>query len=158
MAERGDFTRKFDRDILGDTSAEEEEREVQRLRMRAEDQAVEAEFDKILSVLEYRAAWLRDRFPRCKEPPGVKFRGRRFEFHGDDGKVVGTIEFHVRLTDSQQGIMIESFMNLEGQFPRRHDYVNSPKENVNAARAKRFVESKIFEFAGPYQDAYGRAG
>jgi hypothetical protein len=46
-------------------------------------------------------------------------------------------------------------MELEGQFPRRHDYVNFPKESVNLERAKRFVESKLFEFAGPYQDAYG---
>lgn len=152
--ERGEFTRKFDREILGDESAAEEEREAQRLAALAQDEALEAEFQKILSVLDYRANWLRERFPGFRPVGDLGFRGRRFEFLHED-KVVGYVEFRVRLTDSQQGLRIESFMELEGQFPRRHDYVNFPKDNVNLDRVKRFVESKLLEFAGPYQDAYG---
>ncbi len=154
MAERGEFTRKFDRDILRDETAAEEEREAQRRLELAEDAALEAEFNKILSVLDYRAAWLRDRFPSCRDVGGA-FRGRRFEFSDGAGKAVGSVEFRVRLTDSQQGIALESFMELEGSFPRRHDYVNFPKEQVNLDRAKRFVESKLLEFAAPYQEAFG---
>ena len=152
--ERGEFTRKFDRDILGDESAESEDREAQRRALEAEDQAVEEEFKKILGLLEYRATWLKDRFTGCNEAGGLSFRGRRFEFTQNE-RQVGWIEFRTRLTDSQQGIMVESYMELEGQFPKRHDYVSFPKDSVRLDRAKRFIESKLFEFAGPYQDSYG---
>lgn len=156
MAERGEFTRKFDRDILGDKSAEEEEARARKRLEDLEDTALEAEFQKVLDLLDYRARWLLERFKRCREAGKVGgFRGRRFEFTDEGEKLVGWIEFRTRLTDSQQGIMIESFMELDGRFPRRHDYVNFPKESVNLDRAKRFIESKLFEFAGPYQDAHG---
>ena len=59
-----------------------------------------------------------------------------------------------KLSDSQQAIVIESFMQLEGAFARRYDYVSFPKESVNLDRSRRFVESKLLEFAGPYQDRY----
>lgn len=150
---RGEFTRKFDRDILGDETAARAE-EVHRHRlMEAQDRQLESEFLRIMSVLEYRAQWLRGRFPGCVEPQ-VGFRGRRFEFH-KDGKQVGWIEFHTRLTDSQQGILVQSFMELEGQFGKRCDYVSFPKDKVNLDRVKRFVESKLLEFAGPYQYSHG---
>jgi hypothetical protein len=154
--QRGEFTRKFDREILGDeTAAREEELHRQRL-AEAGDKALEAEFHRIMNVLEYRAQWLRERFPSCVEPKQLSFRGRRFEFI-QQNEVVGWLEFHTRLTDSQQGIMVQSFMELRDQFPKRCDYVSFPKEKVNLDRVKRFVESKLLEFAGPYQDAYGAA-
>lgn len=154
--ERGEFTRKFDRDILGDESAAAEEAEAQRLLAEQQDQALEREFQKVQSVLEYRAQWLKERFPECEDKGGQGFRGRRFEFRSaNSGKMIGWIEFRIRLTDSQQGIVVESTMELEGHFPRRHDYVNFPKENLSLEKAKRFVESKLMEFAGPYQDSQG---
>ena len=156
MAEptRGEFTRKFDREILNDESAADEEREAQRMRLLAEDKTLEQEFEKILAVLDYRAKWLQSRFPECQDQKGVDFRGRRFEFF-NKGKCKGWIEFRTRLTDSQLGIMIESNMQLEGAFPRRHDYVTFPKEKVSLDKAKHFVEAKIMQFASPWQDRYG---
>lgn len=156
MTERGEFTRKFDREILQDATAEAEEREVQRRRIVAEEAALEAEFLKVMNVLEHRGNWLRERFPRMREPGSLDFRGRRFEFCDATGAVVGWIEFRTRLSDSQMAIVIESFMQLEGVFGRRYDYVSFPKEAVNLDRTRRFVESKLFEFAGPYQDRYGK--
>jgi hypothetical protein len=153
VAERGEFTRKFDRDILGDESAEAEERQYRQRLADAEERALEAEFSKILNVLEYRAGWLKQRFPSMREPAGVDFRGRRFEFRTDDNKLQAWIEFRCRLTDSQQGIMIESFMEHDGVFPKRYDYVSFPKEQVKIDKAKRFIESKILEFAGSMQAA-----
>ncbi|MGE0709312.1 MAG: hypothetical protein AB7N76_26870 [Planctomycetota bacterium] len=150
---RGEFTRKFDRDILGDETAEAEEREAQRLKLQAEDRELEEEFEKILAVLEYRSQWLRSRFPECRELKGSDFRGSRFEFT-QGGKLRGWIEFRTRLTDSQQGIAVESFMELEGSFPRRHDYITFPKEKVVIDRVKRFVEAKLMQFASPWQDRF----
>jgi len=155
MPERGEFTRKFDREILNDDTAEAEERAAQQRLAVAQDQALEAEFSKIMDVLDYRAAWLRERFPSCKDLADLEFRGRRFEF-ARDGKPLGSLEFKTRLTDSQQGIMIQSTMQLEGHFAKRCDYISFPKERVNIDKAKRFVESKIFEFAGPLSDVTGR--
>lgn len=156
MSERGEFTRKFDREILQDSTAEAEEREVQQRRLAAEDVALEAEFLKVMNVLEHRGKWLRERFTRLHEPASLDFRGRRFEFKGTGGELAGWIEFRTRLSDSQQAIVIESFMQLEGVFGRRYDYVSFPKEAVNLDRTRRFVESKLFEFAGPYQDSLGK--
>lgn len=155
MAERGEFTRKFDREILQDSTAAAEEQAVQRRKAEAQDSALEAEFLKIMNVLEYRGTWLRERFPGLREPGALDFRGRRFEFTDKAGALVGWIEFRTKLSDSQLAIVIESFMQLEGAFNRRYDYVSFPKESVNLDRTRRFVESKLLEFAGPYKDKYG---
>ncbi len=158
MTERGEFTRKFDREILKDSSAEAEEKEVQRRREATADTALENEFQKILGVLDYRAGWIKERFPQMREPGNIEFRGRRFEFPGKagwPGPPVGWIELRVRLSDTQQAIVVESLMQLEGAFGRRHDYVTFPKEKIAPERVRRFVESKLFEFAGPYQDLIG---
>ena len=153
MAERGEFTRKFDRDILNDQSAEEEERAFRKRLADAEESALEAEFSKILSVLDYRSEWLSKRFEGLHEPSGLDFRGRRFEFReAGTNDMHGWIEFRTRLTDSEQGIMIESFMELEGVFAKKYDYVSFPKEAVKIDKAKKFIESKILEFARPYQE------
>jgi hypothetical protein len=153
VSERGEFTRKFDREILRDQTAEAEEREVQKRRENAAEAAVEAEFLKILNVLDYRAGWLRERFPGVREPAGLDFKGRRFEFPGKDGKAsVGWIEFRVKMSDTGQAIVVESLMGLEGAFARKHDYVSFPKDKVPVDKMRRFVESKLFEFASPYQD------
>lgn len=157
MAERGEFTRKFDRQILQDKTAEEEERAVQRQRVEAEDAALEAEFHKVLNILEYRASWLKERFRGFHESGdlGRDVRGRHFDFADGGGKKIGWLEFRTRLTDSHQAILVESYMQLEGRFPRRYDYITVPKERVPIERVKKFVESKIYEFAGPYQELCG---
>ena len=90
--------------------------------------------------------------------PQLEGSGRRFEFGPspeEKGRTIGWLEFRVRLTDSQQAILLQSYMELDGQFSKRYDYVTFPKEKVSIDKAKRFVESKILEFAGTYQDAYG---
>lgn len=158
MTTRGEFTRKFDREIMGDDSAAAEERAALEKLQQAERDALEGEFAKLLQILDYRAAWLRERFPSLREPEVDGNAGRRFEFSSsltEKGRPVGWLEFRTRLTDSKQAIQLQSFMELEGQFPRRYDYVTFPKEKVTIDKAKRFVESKILEFAGSYQDAYG---
>ena len=78
----------------------------------------------------------------------------KFEFRSG-GQLRGTIQFQTRLTESLQGITVESTMDLEGDFPRRHDYVNFPKERVQIDRVKRFVETKLMQFAAAWQDRYG---
>lgn len=147
---RGEFTRKFDRDVLKDEKAGLEELEAQKKKVQAEESAVDVELKKLEDILTYRATWLRDRFKMMTEPK-VDFRGRRFEFVKLGNAGPGWLEFKCRQTDTGLGIILESFMQLEGKFKKKYDYVTFPKTGIDLDRAKKFVESKIFEFALAYQ-------
>jgi hypothetical protein len=147
---RGEFTRKFDRDVLKDEKAGLEELEAQKKRQKAEESAVDGELKKLDELLAYRAGWLRDRFKTMVEPK-IDFRGRRFEFEKLGNAGPGWLEFKCRQTDTGLGIILESFMLLEGKFKKKYDYVTFPKTGVDVDRAKKFIESKIFEFALAYQ-------
>ena len=147
--ERGEFTRKFDRNVLKDESAAVEELEAQKRAKAAEDSQLEAEFTKLVGILDYRGQWLAERF-KCTEPK-VEFRGRRFEFAKNAKAGPGFLEFRVRLTETGLGITLECYVQLDGKFGKRYDYVNFPKTNVDVTRAKKFVENKIYEFATEYQ-------
>lgn len=148
---RGEFTRKFDREIMGDDSVELEEREVMKALLSAEQEALESEFKKILAVLNQRADWLRKRF-KVIEPGDVQFRGRRFDFERGEGSAgAGWLEFRLRLTDTGLGIILECLMGVEGLFKKRYDYIVFPKDAVQVDKAQKFIEAKIFEFAGAWQ-------
>jgi hypothetical protein len=148
---RGEFTRKFDRDIMKDDTAAIEELEAQRKRQLQEEEGIDHEFRKLQDILERRGKWLKDRFTGVQEPAGIDFRGRRFEFPKKDGLGPGFVEFRARLTDTGMGITLECFMGLEGKYAKKYDYVNFPKAGVDVERAKKFVENKIFEFAVDYK-------
>jgi len=148
---RGEFTRKFDRDIMKDASVDAEELAALQAAQAAEKEAFELEIDKVLALLAHRSAWLAERFP-VSEPGDVDFKGRRFEF-ASTGESVGSgwLEFRCALTDTGLGIKLECQMSVENAFKRRHDYVIFPKEAVKVEKAKKFIESKIFEFAAAWQ-------
>ncbi|MEZ0227804.1 MAG: hypothetical protein ACAI25_04210 [Planctomycetota bacterium] len=149
--ERGEFTRKFDRDVLKDETAAVEELEAQKKRQLEEEAGLESEFVKLSDILVYRAKWLSERFPGVVESAKVDFKGKRFEFPKRDKVGPGWMEFRSRLTETGLGITLECYMQLDGKFSKRYDYVNFPKTGVDVARAKKFVENKIFEFAMDYQ-------
>lgn len=149
---RGEFTRKFDREIMKDETVEKEDLAALQAMQQAEKDAIESEMLKLLGILEHRATWLEQRFPAMSEVEETGFRGRRFEFPKTPESVgAGWLEFRIRLTDTGLGIVLECFNGIEGQFKKRYDYVVFPKEKINIDRAKKFVESKILEFAGAWQ-------
>jgi hypothetical protein len=149
---RGEFTRKFDRDIMGDESVERDEREVLHALQTSEREATDEQFSKLMALLGHRAKWLHERFEGIEEPEDVDFRGRRFDFPQSEASVgVGWLEFRTRLTDTALGIILECYMGVEGRFKKRYDYVTFPKESVNFDKAKKFIESKLYEFAGAWQ-------
>jgi hypothetical protein len=151
---RGEFTRKFDRDVLKDESAAVEELAAQKRRQREEEAGLEGEFAKLAEILEYRAKWLSERFAGVKEAENKgDSRARRFDFPKRGSVGPGWMEFRSRLTETGLGISLECYMQLEGKFQKRYDYVNFPKTGVDVTRAKKFVENKIFEFASDYQAA-----
>ncbi|MBI3722675.1 hypothetical protein HY251_01775 [bacterium] len=151
--ERGEFTRKFDRDIMKDDTAALEELEAQRKRQLQEDEGIEHQFKKLQEILERRSKWLKDRFTGVTEPSALDFRGRRFEFPQKDNVGPGFVEFRAHLTDTGMGITLECYMGLEGKYKKKYDYMNFPKSGIDVERAKKFVENKIFEFAVDYKGA-----
>jgi hypothetical protein len=149
---RGEFTRRFDREIMKDETVEKDELAALQALKTAERNALEEEFLKIEGILEHRAKWLHERFSDMNELKELDFRGRRFEFPKKPETVgAGWLEFRIRLTDTSLGILLECNMGIEGRFKKRYDYVVFPKENVNIERTRKFVESKLFEFAAEYQ-------
>ena len=148
--ERGEFTRKFDREVLKDESAAIEELEAQKKRQQADEAGLEGEFQKLAEILDYRAKWLVERFPGVVEKK-LDSRAKRFEFPKKAAAGPGWMEFRSKLTETGLGITLECNMLLEGKFAKRYDYVNFPKTGVDVPRAKKFVENKIFEFAIDYQ-------
>lgn len=152
MSNRGEFTRRFDREIMKDDTVEQEELAALQAMKAAERDALESEFLKILGVLEHRAIWLKDRFS-VSEVGDLDFRGSRFEFPKTPDSVgAGWLEFRTRLTDTSLGILLECNMGVESRFKKRYDYIVFPKENVHVEKAKKFIESKIFEFAAAWQN------
>src|SRR5262249_55047867 len=112
---------------------------------------LEGEFKKLANILQYRAQWLQDRFKGVTEAQNLGFKGRRFEFPKKEKAGPSWIEFRTHLTDTGLGITLECFMELEGKFKKKYDYINFPKTAIDVERAKKFVENKIFEFAVDYQ-------
>ena len=148
---RGEFTRKFDREIMKDDTAALAELEAQRARQRAEEDGVETEFAKLAAILDHRAAWLMPRFKGVSDVKNLNFRGRRFEFPKRDKAGPGWIEFRSHLTDTGLGITLECFMELEGKFKKKYDYITFPKTGLDPEKAKKFVENKLYEFGTEYQ-------
>jgi hypothetical protein len=149
---RGEFTRKFDLEIMKDETVKSDEIGAFQEMQAAEKAAIEEQFLRIMGILEHRGLWLHDRFTDISEPDTVDFRGRRFDFPKTPRSVdVGWLEFRARLTDTSLGIILESFMGISGRFKKRYDYITFPKDNVDVERAMKFVESKIFEFAASWQ-------
>jgi hypothetical protein len=149
--ERGEFTRKFDRDVLKDETAAVEELAAQRRRQIEEEAGLEDEFKKLAEILDYRAKWLLERFAGVVDVAKVDFRGKRFEFPKKGNVGPGWMELRYHMTETGLGITLECYMQLEGKFAKRYDYMNFPKTGIDTARAKKFVENKIFEFASDYQ-------
>lgn len=148
---RGEFTRKFDSKILRDEDAAVEEKKAQDAKLRAADDAVEAELQKLLGLVDHRAKWLKDRFPHVTEPASITFRGRHFDFPKTDQNAnTGWLEFRARLNDSQMGILLEAAMEIPGRLAKKNDYITFPKHKADLEKAKKFLESKLFEFAEVY--------
>lgn len=149
---RGEFTRRFDREVMKDDTVQKEEIAALHAIKSAEDAAVKLEFQKILNILEHRSLWLKQRFETLEEKTGLDFQGRHFSFsQSAESAGDGWLEFRTKLTDTSLGIMLECYMGVEGRFKKRYDYVIFPKEKVSLEKARKFVEAKIFEFAAAWQ-------
>ena len=149
---RGEFTRKFDREVMKDKLAELEELRAKKKKEEDAEAKLEANFQKCLDAVEARRDFLYKRFPNISEPEKIDFRGRHFLFGASENLPPGTLQFSVRFNESRLGIIFECLMEIPGKLEKHKDYVTFPSDNVNDTKAKNFVQGKILEFCKAYVD------
>ncbi|MHC4663208.1 MAG: hypothetical protein ACYS8W_16220 [Planctomycetota bacterium] len=142
----GEFTRKFEREVMG--------RDVPDAPGDTEVKSREAlnQIIRLYGLIEERKDWLRQRFPNIveKETKDEEAAGLRCDFPKDgDHPKSGRMEFRVRDNETHQAIFLECTIEIEGEKPV-NDYVSFPVDRVNEAKARKFIQDKIFIFAKSY--------
>ncbi len=146
-APHGEFTRKFDRDILKLPGAKEREESARESSERRKKEAIEAELAKIEGLLQYRKDWLQQRFSNIVlSTPDDGRRGLALSLEKDGQQA--HLEFSYRLNDSGLAVLLESRTGAGDK--KLYDYTSFPAERVEYDRAKNFIEAKILEFAKDY--------
>jgi len=142
----GEFTRKFERDILGHEVPEAQDDTELKIKNALN------EITKLYGLIEDRKEWLRQRFSNIEETE-IKEEtaaGLCCKFKKDDDHTKnGHLEFRCRDNDTHQAIFLECSMQT-GDGPMQNDYVSFPVDRVNIERAKKFIQDKIFAFAKAY--------
>jgi hypothetical protein len=147
----GEFTSKFDREILHDRMAEEEAEAARSRREQAEIDRVAQMLKDIGDVLQDRARFIRDRFDNAAESVPEGAVGFHFDFAATDERREAKLWIRARLNDSQLAIRLESWFEVPTLQRKQSDYVNIPTTTEpNLERTRRFVESKLFDFARAY--------
>jgi hypothetical protein len=142
----GEFTKKFEREILGHDVTDAPEDAEAKVRKSLE------EIKKLYNLILERRDWLRQRFKNIKEEEikdgtaaGLSCTFEKDPEHPHSGR----LEFRCRDNETHQAIFLECTIEIEGQQPS-NDYVSFPVDRVNEARAKKFIQDKIFAFAKAY--------
>jgi hypothetical protein len=144
----GEFTRRFDRDIMHRQDPNDPNNTAEVARQR--DQALQ--LDKVFEILEHRWEWLSKRFSGITRHEVEDGIGQHFRFPDNpDSTGAGWLEFRCKPTGTDMGYTLECVMSIEDVFKRRFDYIRFPKLEIDQARAKSFIETKLLEFAESWQ-------
>ncbi|GIW71618.1 MAG: hypothetical protein KatS3mg102_1160 [Planctomycetota bacterium] len=147
----GEFTGKFDREILKSHLVDPAQQ--QREREQREQQRLEQELHQIGKIIDHRRKFLLERFANAladeeTPPPGVPGMALRFEPDG----VLRKAKFVLRArpNDSRLAIVIEARYEIAGLQHPSYDYITLPVTQVDLERARRFIEAKLIDFARAY--------
>lgn len=155
----GEFTTKFDREILRSKAAENDAARLEVEKERAEQERVGEFLRAIQAVVEKRAQFIVERFPGARRGDlgGV---GWRFEFAGGGGgggdraaraaSPIAAFQVRARLNDTRLAIVVESEIEIPARSVREKDYISIPLTSFDLERAKTFIETKLFDFARHY--------
>ena len=139
----GEFTSKFDREILNDRMAEKEAETARSQKEQAEVDRVAQMLDEIGNVLQDRARFIRDRFDNAAESVPEGAVGFHFDFTATDDRREAKLWIRARLNDSQLAIRLESRFEVPTLQRKQSVYVNVPTTiEPNLERARRFVEHR----------------
>ncbi len=146
----GDFTSRFDREIIRSQMAEAAAKESAADKERREAERVESQLAEIGKILDRRAAFLRERFPNAspEECAGVGFKLR---FLPKAGRPAGaTFWLRARVNESRLAILVESNFEIPDAGAKEYDYVTLPVQRPEIERARSFIEAKLLDFARVY--------
>ncbi|MBI2922580.1 MAG: hypothetical protein HYY18_16130 [Planctomycetes bacterium] len=150
---RGEFTRKFDGEIFGDSDAAKESDEIKRQMDRMAETKVKKTIDTVMELVDKRRKFLYDRFTNITEPQKLDFIGRQLNFKaGGKFKRDAVVEFRVTQTESGQAVQLTFTMEISGKQAKKSDYITISIDHFAPEKVNGFVESKIFDFARAYID------
>jgi hypothetical protein len=146
----GDFTNRFDKEILRSKMAELDEAKSKFEKEKQELEKIERDLGEIGQILDRRAGFLRERFANSKreELGGVGFR---FSFAPTADRPRSAIfSLRARANESRLAILIESNFEIPEAGSKEYDYITIAVAKMDFDRAKQFVEAKLLDFARAY--------
>lgn len=146
----GDFTNRFDREILRSKMAELDQLKNEQAKEQKELDQIERDLLEIGKIIERRAAFLGERFTnaRREEIGGVGFK---FLFAPAEGKAQQAVfSLRARANDSRLAIVVESNFEIPDAGAKEYDYISISTRKMDIDRAKAFIEAKLLDFARAY--------
>ena len=146
----GDFTTRFDKEILRSKMAELDEVKKKAAKEEEELQEIERSLNEVSQILEKRSGFLRERFPNSvtEEVGGAGFK-LVFAPSGANARAA-TFSLRARVNESRLAILVESNCEIPDLGVKEYDYVGIPLKNWKIERGKQFIESKLLDFARNY--------
>jgi hypothetical protein len=142
----GEFTSRFDKEILKSALAEQNKKALEQAKEKAEQDRIDNDVKEIGKLLEKRAGFIKERFANGAEEK-VDYNGFRFAFQKSGDKKEAVFFMRVRLNDSRMAILVESQWEFPGAAKKiEYDYITLPTQKVDMDKARRFVETKLLDF------------
>ena len=142
----GEFTSRFDKEILKSALAGEQKKKLEQEKEKAEQDRIDSDVKEIGKLLEKRAGFIKERFPNAVEEK-VDFQGFRFSFAPSGDKKQAVFFMRVRTNDSRMAILVESQYEMPGSAKKiEYDYITLPTQKVDMDKARRFIETKLLDF------------
>ena len=145
----GEFTTRFDKEILKSHLAEQQKKALEAQKEQSEQSRVENEVKEIGKILERRAPFLRERFPNAQQET-VDYTGFKLNFAQTGERKSASFFLRTRLNDSKMAILVESQYEIPSRNIKEYDYISLATVKVDMDKAKRFIEAKLLDFARIY--------
>lgn len=145
----GEFTSRFDKEILKSALAEQNKKALEQAKEKAEQDRIDLDVKEIAKIAERRVPWIKERFPNAEEEK-VDHLGFRFRFNQTPERKAASLLIRVRTNDSRMAIMVESQYEVPVNKVKEYDYISLPTQKVDMDKAKRFIETKLLDFAKVY--------
>ena len=147
----GEFTSRFDKEILKSTLAEQNKKALDKAKEQADQDKIDADVREIGKLLDRRSGFLKERFPNSV-PEKIDHLGFKLSFTqtGDKKSPAGSFFLRTRANESRMAILVESQYEIPSKGVKEYDYISLPTLKVDMDKAKRFIESKLLDFARVY--------
>lgn len=148
----GDFTTRFDAEILKSKMAEMEAAKAKEAKAKAEVDRVDRLLAEVAEILEHRAKFIVERFPNATPVANEDSSqvGFAFAFSETTDRKAATFSLQAKIKESRLAIIVESRMKVPCVQRVLYDYVTMPTNQPDVERARRFIEGKLFDFARDY--------